>query len=52
MGVEYLPGLFGHAQGRPYIPKPTALDMGLQQQALHLASSELLLSFDLVEGEL
>jgi hypothetical protein len=52
MGVEYLPGFFGHAQGRPYIPKATALNVCLQEQALHLPSSGLLLTFDLVEGEL
>jgi hypothetical protein len=39
------------AQSRPHIPIATAVEMSLQEQALHLAALGLLLRLDLVERE-
>ena len=52
MGVKHRAGLLWNAQRRSHISIAAALDMSLEQQALHLAALGLLLRFNLVEWEL
>ena len=52
MGIQHRTGLLRDAQRRSHISIATALDMSLEQQALHLAALGLLLRFNLVELEL
>jgi hypothetical protein len=51
MGIQYRAGLLWDVQRRSHISIAAALDMSLEQQALHLAALGLLL-FNLVEREL
>ena len=52
MGIEYLAVWRLEAQGEPHISVTAKLQVGLEEQALHLAAFGLLLGLDLVEGQL
>src|SRR5689334_15928028 len=52
MGIRHRTGRMWDVQRRSHISIAAALDMSLEQQALHLAALGLLLRFNLVEWEL
>jgi hypothetical protein len=52
MSVQFLAGRLWDTQRRPHISVTAELKMSLQQQALHLAPSGLLLRLNLVEWKL
>ena len=49
MSVQHLAGGLGDAQRRAHISVAAELEMGLKQQALHLAAFRLLLRLNLME---
>jgi hypothetical protein len=51
MGVTHVAGCLGDAQSRAQISIAAELEMGLKQQALHLAPFGLLLRLNLMERE-
>lgn len=51
MGVEHVPVLLVEAQGGSNIAVAAMLQVGLEEQAVHLAAFGLLLRLDLVEGQ-
>jgi hypothetical protein len=52
MRVPHLVGLLPDTQSGTYVSMASALQVGLQQQSLHLAAFGLLLALDVVQGEL
>jgi hypothetical protein len=52
MGVEHLAILLLEAQGGSHVSVAAKLQVGLEEEALHLEAFGLLLGLDLVEGEL
>jgi hypothetical protein len=52
MGVQQLAGRLRNTQRGSHISVAAELEMGLKQQALHLAPPDLLLRFNLVQGKL
>jgi len=52
MGVKHLSVLVSEAEGGSHIAVAAMLQVGLDEQALHLEAFGLLLGLDLVEGQL